>query len=155
MKTKHSILIAIVLIAIIGIIYYILYSFKGPTDVDSNQDITFLRNYQVNEFVPVYMSDEQMASIYFNHLMQKLLYRREEAYQLLDVKFKEKNFPSYEEFDRFLEERTEKITTLTVASSSVKRQGKQKIYYVSDIDDNSYTFFVDAVMMYTVSFEMV
>lgn len=154
MRKKQSIIISLVLIVIIGIIYCILYIFEGPTTVDKDQDITFLRNYQVNEFVPIYMSDEQMVSVYFNQFLQKMIYQKEEAYNLLDDDFKKNKFPSFDDFAQFVRQKESKLSSLELTSSSVQMNGKKKTYYVSDNDNNFYTFVVEAVMVYKVQFEM-
>ena len=58
-----TIVVIALLICSIFIAYYIKSNLLNR---DSNKEYTYLKNYKVNEYIPVYISDEEMAKIYFD-----------------------------------------------------------------------------------------
>lgn len=151
-KNIIYLILGIVLIIGIGIIYMLKSDQSASIVEEENKNTQFLKNYDVNEFMPVYLSKEQIASIYLNDYIQNMLYHREEAYLSLDAGFKKTYFPTFEDYDSYVEDLLAKSMTFSLKSASEKSSNSGKVYTVLDTNGYSYTFEVTAVMVYTVQF---
>ena len=78
-ELKNVIIFAVVLLLFTGIYLIIDVIFNK----ENNEDV-FLKNYKVNEYIPVYVSDEDMAKIYFNDYIHIMYSNIDTAYNLLD-----------------------------------------------------------------------
>ena len=115
---------------------------------NSNQKIPALKNYKVNEYIPTYVTDNDMAKIYLNDYVYKLIENRQDAYNLLDDDYKNLKFPTFESFNEY-------IMTLDLANIEIDKFYKNKIgdyiiFGVYDKDNNFYAFKTHGVMQYSV-----
>lgn len=150
-KNFVYIVLALVLIVFVGIIYVLRQSEDQPIlQDDDSQNMTFLKNYQINEFVPVYVSEEQMANVYLNDYIQLMLYDREEAYEKLNDSFKKVSFQTFEDYNSYVEDLLRESVDFSLKSSSVQSTKNGKVYTILDNSGNSYTFEVTGVMVYNV-----
>ena len=136
--------IAIVSIAIFTIIYLVINYFN-----EKNQDtIDYIKNYEINEFIPTYISDEDMARIYLNDFVHTMFYETKYAYSLLDDEYKNKKFGSYENFENYV------ISLEFSCYNLLKYYKKQKkeytIFGVYDKNNNLFVFKTKGVMQYSV-----
>lgn len=147
-------IIFIALIVFIGIIGLIIYFNKEKmiAYVQESEEISFLKDYQVNQFVPVYVTDEQMVSIYYNDYINKMLYDRQKAYDLLHKNLKKKYFKSYNDYDNYVNEITNSSSNFAIKSFSIEPSRYETLYKVVDENNDIYVFHVIAVMQYSVEF---
>lgn len=152
---KHKIYIIIIIsLIVVGTIILILHlsSNRVITYVEDDEDINFLKNYQVNEFIPVYITEDQMARIYFNDYINKMLYNKSEAYELLADDVKRNTYPTLQDYTEAVRSLEERASGFVFANYSVETKDTNKIYYIQDNNNNSYVFDVTAVMVYSVRF---
>ncbi len=153
---KHKgYIIIISTLVFIGIVCYIISLVtkeKVITYVPDGEETNFLQNYKVNQVIPVYVTEEQIVSIYFNDYINKILYNREEAYALLEKKFKKDQYKTFEEYDQAMNKLQEKASSFSMSNYTVKKGKYITTYRVQDNNDNLYIFNVTAVMVYTVQF---
>ena len=142
------ILIVFVVLAVAYSLTIIKNREKKVTLPDSYQA---LKNYTVNEYIPVYVSDEDMVKIYFNDFLNKLIYTPEDAYYLLDKDYMNEEYPTYSSFySDIVSSRTYNVEISTFYK--VFRDG-YTIFGVYDTDDNFYAFKTKGVMQYSVAFD--
>ena len=121
--------------------------------VEGKKDYVKPKVYGVNEYNIVNMQNADMASIYlkdFYNLMRTDIYS---AYQVLENDFRQKNFPTIEEFQNFANSVFYNENSLNI--ETMKFSGSQDSY-VYDIITKSginYFFTAEGVMVYRVRFE--
>lgn len=104
------------------------------------------KTYGVNEYSPVNISDEQMATIYLNDFKYNLLNDINYAYELLNVEYKNKKFDSINSFINYINGLN--FNNMIVDKYSVSA-GKDFITVYTK-DNNKYIFKVISVMEYEV-----
>ena len=106
----------------------------------------YLKNYKVNEYIPVYISDNEIAKIYLNDFLYLMSYDVERAYELLDDEYKTKKFGSLDGFINF-------VNSLDYESYEIDRYYKSRngsIIGIYDVNNNLYVFKTSGVMQYKV-----
>lgn len=147
MKNKSSIkiIIILVLIGIFTLAYFLIKLFFGE---DKDNEYIFLKNYEVNEYIPTYVSDEDMAEIYLNDYIYNMHSNIEKAYTLLNEEYKNKRFGSFSNYISY-------VNSLNYSSYKLKSYYKKSadgyiIFGVYDINGNFYAFKTKGVMQYSV-----
>lgn len=136
--------IIIILLIFTGIYFLLRYLTKE----DELQYEEFLKNYEVNEYIATYISDEHMARIYLNEFVDMMFYDAEGAYNLLDEDYRLKKFGSFNNFQNY-------INSLSSTSFSLDRYYKKEsdgyiIFGVYDKNNNFFAFKTKGVMQYSV-----
>ena len=72
------------------------------TEDDSLEYEDYLKNYEVNEYIATYVTDEDMAKIYLNDYIQNMYFDIEYAYSLLDEEYRNKKFGSLESYKTYV-----------------------------------------------------
>lgn len=108
----------------------------------------YLKNYKVNEYIPTYVSDEDMAKIYLKDYIHNMFYDIEAAYDSLDTEYKNKKFGSLDNYKKYVYSLN---NTSYVVSSYYKKDKNGYIYFgVYDTFGNTYVFKTKGVMQYSV-----
>lgn len=108
----------------------------------------YLKNYKVNEYIPTYVSDEDMAKIYLKDYIHNMFYDIEAAYDSLDIEYKNKKFGSLDNYKKYVYSLD---NTSYVVSSYYKKDKNGYIYFgVYDTFGNTYVFKTKGVMQYSV-----
>ncbi len=108
----------------------------------------YLKNYKVNEYIPTYVSDEDMAKIYLKDYIHNMFYDIEAAYDSLDTEYKNKKFGSLDNYKKYVYSLN---NTSYVVSSYYKKDKDGYIYFgVYDTFGNTYVFKTKGVMQYSV-----
>lgn len=108
----------------------------------------YLKNYKVNEYIPTYVSDEDMAKIYLKDYIHNMFYDIEAAYDSLDTEYKNKKFGSLDNYKKCVYSLD---NTSYVVSSYYKKDKNGYIYFgVYDTFGNTYVFKTKGVMQYSV-----
>ena len=108
----------------------------------------YLKNYEVNEYIPTYVSDEDMAKIYLNDYTKMMYFNTEEAYELLDVEYKNKRFSTYNEFKNYIYSLP--YTTYNVTKYYKKMKNGYLYFGIYDNNGNIFIFKTKGVMQYSV-----
>ena len=81
-----NIIIFVTIILFFSIIYMVIDKI-----IDNQNDAPiYMKNYEVNEYIPVYVSNEDMAKIYLNDYIHTMYSDINKAYNLLDEEEKAK-----------------------------------------------------------------
>lgn len=151
-KNKFLIIICSLLFIILFVVLY-MDDKKDETYYKEDESIS-LKHYEENEYIPVNISYDQVARIYLQDYVYKLLYKREDAYNLLDSEYREAKFPTFEKFNNYVERLMNRdFLEMTVARYSVNEGAGYRDFDVYDSGDNYYVFREKGVMQYTVYFD--
>ena len=142
--TKQLIILAVVILCFVGLYFLI----KFVTKKDKVEYSEYLKDYEVNEYIPTYVSDEAMAKIYLNDYIHTMYYDVEGAYNLIDPEYRSKKFKTINEYKKYVE--TLNYSTYDVASYFKVDSGGYTIFGVYDRNDNFYAFKTKGVMQYSV-----
>ena len=131
------------------IVYKINTNTKGgnTTRIDSN----YLKNYEINEVIPLYVSEEDIAKKYLSEYVNLLIYHREEAFKLVNSDTLVEKFDSFNDFDKYVDDlMTDSFIRCTVKSYAYDIIDGVKAMHVIDADDNVFIFKEESLMNYTV-----
>ena len=144
---KHYNIITGIIVAllIIGSIAGIFIFYKNT----SSGDFEYLKNYEVNEYMPIYISEEKMAKMYYNEFLYYLNNDLNGAYNLLNSEYKKKKFSSFMTFQVY----TLPFLTSTLDSYSLVEKNDKKIFYLKLSDGNEVIFSTSGVMKYELYFD--
>lgn len=124
-KNKRVVIICILLLIIFLIIY--LFSISDEKlNVSKTEDYQYLKNYSSNEYVPVYVTEEDMVKKYLNEYKNNMLYDVEEAYNSLNKEYRELKFKNIEGYKKYIKD----IMSLSLYSIEVNK------YSVTSINGN-------------------
>lgn len=140
-----TIVVIALLICSIFIAYYIKSNLLNR---DSNKEYTYLKNYKVNEYIPVYISDEEMAKIYLNDYINNMYYNIDKAYNSLDEQYRNKKFGNLQEYKNYVKSLDNK--SYRVSTYYKYDEGGYTIFGVTDQNSNLYIFKTNGVMQYSV-----
>lgn len=144
-KEMKNITIFVIILLVFSGVYILLDRIFNKEKDEYGQ---FLKNYEVNEYIPTYVSDEDMAKIYLNDYVFKMFSDPEEAYGLLDEEYKEKKFGNYDNFKNYIYSLN--YPSFTMDRYFVKTKKENTIYGVYDTNDNLFIFKARGVMQYKV-----
>ena len=138
--------IIIILIAIIVLVY--IYYLLNHIFSNEEESYKYLKNYDVNEYIPTYVSDEDMAKIYLNDYIKNMNYDVEKAYNLLHEEYRNKKFGNPENYKSYVSSLQGKSYKL----STYYKYNKDgyTIFGVTDQNSNLYIFKTIGVMQYSV-----
>lgn len=151
-KNKFLILIAIILV---GITIYLIYFNNRDENYEysSAEDIS-LKHYEENEYIPVNITYDQIARIYLQDYVYKLIYNREDAYNTLDSEYRNAKFPTFADFNSYVDSiMSIKLQEMKVEKYAITDKSNYRDYDVYDASDNLFIFRETGVMQYTVFFD--
>lgn len=140
-----NVIIGIAILIIFVIVYLLLSHFinKVPKEYDD-----YLKNYEVNEYIATYVTDEDMARIYLNDYIHNMYYDIERAYNLLDEEYRNKKFGSLENYKNYVYSLNYETYNL-VKYYKTSRDGAL-VFGVYDNNGNFFAFKANGVMQYKV-----
>ena len=129
---KYGIIIAIIILVFVGA-YFIISKLTEDNSLDYEE---FLKNYEVNEYIASYVSDEDMAKIYLNDYIHNMFYDVEKAYNLLDEEYRTKKFGNLDNFRIY-------VDSLEYSTYVLSRYYKKDIdgYIIFGVYDRTGNFF--------------
>ena len=138
--------IIIVASVVILIIYYIFN--YNPNSGEYNN---YLKNYKVNEYIPVYVNDEEMAKRYFSKYRNIINSDASEAFNLVDEEYRNSKFNNNKK------KKKNYIRSLNINNVKVDRyykttQSEYEVFGVYDSNGNLYKFKTKGVMQFVVEF---
>lgn len=139
-------IVVVVIIALILSGLYILL--KELTKDDSLEYEEYLKDYNVNEYISTYISDEDMAKIYLNDYVHNMYYDLNYSYNLLDEEYRNKRFGSLENYRNY-------VISLNYRTYNVEKYYKKEvdgyiIFGIYDQNGNFFAFKTKGVMQYSV-----
>ena len=107
--------------------------------IDLRTEITEINNTGNNTFEYTTVNSEQMCRIYLNDYKDKELNNPVEAYSMLDDEYKKIRFPTYEDFQEYLNEYGNIIQNSVLTSYYSEIKDDYTEYILVDNYNNSYT----------------
>ena len=148
-NNKKIIFVCITLIIIFLIVYLIFKPGEEKFLFQSND--SYLKDYKINEVVPIYVSEKDIASKYLSEYVNMLLYNKEMAYELLSDKEKAERFKNYDDFLNFIDGLYDlKFEEANVIKYSYRNYDNKKTMYVVDNSNNTFKFIENSLMDYRV-----
>lgn len=148
---KKIIVICLLLVLIIGGISYFINNkerFIGDSTVYSEERI---EKYAANQFIPVYISESDMANKYLNDFKYLMMNDLNSAYNVLNNDYKNSKYGSYE---NFVNDITNKYSVqfykMSVDKFAIVNEYGDKFYYIYDVSGNLYIFKEISIMNYEV-----
>ncbi len=149
---KGSIVLLIfVIVCVLGVIY-IPRLFKGNGEGMSTLKLIEKDYYGVNEYIPVYVDDEQMSKKYLQDYINSLIYDMDGSYKLLDKEYREEKFGNIYNYKYFIDS-LNISTSAEVAKYAVYERFGYKYYDLYDKDGHRFIFKTDGVLQYKVYFD--
>ena len=109
----------------------------------------FLRNYGINEAIPITINEEQMARIYLAEIVQLIINDPEAVYLLLDEEYRRVRFPNYEAFlERIEFMKCERFFRASLEKFEVRNEGNYRIYDIVDVAGNNFIFITTSILNY-------
>lgn len=111
-----------------------------------------LKNYQVNEVIPVYVSDEELAKKYLSNFVSLSIVYPDKAYELLSNESKERyqTIDSFKDFIYSLN-KNKSFSSARVKEYSYTRKNNSLRMYIIDIENNKLVFEQQSIMEYIVT----
>ncbi len=134
------------------VIALIIFSFTRPKkEKFIFNESKMKEKYKINEVVPIYINNEQLAKKYLAEYVNFMLYYPEKAYDLLNDEEKKSRFNSFEEFEFYINQ----IKSIKLEQAEVKRYSytiynKKNTFYIIDNSGNTFRFIENSIMDYSV-----
>ena len=114
---------------------------------DNEANITSNEN---NPFKYEAVSDENMCRRYLEDFKQKELNNPEEAYELLDEEYRKERFPTYTDFQEYVNSLRNRIQYSSLLKYDVEIKENYTEYILVDNYNNSYTIRTNGIWDYTI-----
>lgn len=152
LKNKKTIILCIFLLIISIIIYFVINrDDKVELVYESDNNLTYLKNYDVNEYIPIYVEEADIVIKYLNDFKNSMINDIETSYNLLNKRYREKRFGILDNYEKYINSILSTSTfTMEVDAYKVIRDGNYKYFDVYDVNGNHYIFKEISIMNYEV-----
>ena len=154
-ENKFVLIIGAALISIALIIAFLVTNIKKENDVLKYEESSYyLKDYKINELVPINISEEQMARKYLAEYTKLIINDPEKAYSLVEENYKKLKFQDLNHFKKYFENKFDaSFFNANVEKLSVTSRGSYKEYHIIDSSNNTYIFREHSIMNYEVLFD--
>lgn len=152
LKNKKTIMFCVFML-IISIFIYIVVNRDDKVELfyESDNNLTYLKNYKVNEYIPVYIEEADIVIKYLNDFKNSMINDIETSYNLLNKRYREKRFGILDNYEKYINSILSTSTfTMEVDAYKVIRDGNYKYFDVYDVNGNHYIFKEISIMNYEV-----
>lgn len=149
-KFSKIILVIIIIVAILSLVYIPKIINNKSSDIDKYYEE--IKDYGVNEYIPVMVSDEQMSRKYLNDFKNMLVYDLNGSYELLDYDYRNEKFRSIDEYKNYISSLDLSHMTELDKWATYEVNG-YKYYDLYDKVGNRFIFKTNGVMQYEVLFD--
>lgn len=106
-----------------------------------------------NVFTYQEVNPEEICRIYQRYYTELETTNIEEAYEMLNAEYREKRFPTIDDFKVYVEDNREVIEQATMASYSINRGTNSTIYTIQDSYNNQYILEEESIMNFTIKLD--
>lgn len=153
-ENKKTLLICFSIL-IIGLIISYLIKNNIISFTSREKSETYLKNYEVNEVVPINMDEKQMARKYLADYVKLIYFDPEKAYSLVDEAYREERFGSLKSFNEYFSDLiSDSFFKAEVKNLSVSPKGNYQEFYIIDASGNVFIFEEYSIMQYKVKFDL-
>ena len=96
LKNKKTIFICLLLVCLVLIINHFNNKSKTETYVREYEEI--IESYDANQIIPIYITEEDMASKYLNDFKNLMMSDISLSYEMLNDNYRNKKYESFEEY---------------------------------------------------------
>jgi len=140
LKNKKTIIICLLLLFIVLVFCYFINN-KNFFSKDERQYEERIKKYDANEYIPIYVTESDIANKYLNDFKNLMLSDIEGAFSILNKSYMEKKFGSFEKFrDYIIDEYSVSFYNMNVKEYNVVNLNGYKFYYIRDTRDKLYIF---------------
>lgn len=151
LRNKKIILICIGLLLVVFIIYLFTLNNNDILKEGNTEGYNYLKKYGSNEYVPVYVTEEDMVKKYLNDYKNNMLSDIEEAYNSLNKEYREKRFGSLDKYKEYVNNFiTISTYSMEVDKYSVSKMSGDKVFNIYDKSGNQYIIREKSIMNYEV-----
>ena len=127
---------------------------KAGSEVNISFDYS-IENNNFNSVIKTEFTTDDYAEDIFESTRKIILYSTDRAYNMLEEDFKKENFPTYEDFEKFVNENRRNIYIMTYQDYYLKYIDENTTQYiVYDSKDNFYLkFYVDSLIDFKFTIE--
>lgn len=148
-KNKKIIFLCVILVVFVFIL--LILNKINNTVANSTEDFNYIKKYKSNEYVPLYITEEDMVKKYLNDYKNNMLSDIEEAYYSLNKEYREKKFINIDGYKEYVKKSITLSTySLEVDKYSVISVDGFKAFNVYDKSGNQYIFKEISIMDYEV-----
>ena len=150
---EHKSLIIIITILIAAFILIGVLIFNGNEDQNYKRKYDESKTkYKINEVVPIYVNQEQMAKKYLSEYVNLIVFDEAKAFELLDESFSQKYFSGdFDAFSKYINSlKTKQFVQAKVTGYDIRKIEGKTYYYVKDLDGNQFLFKESEIRNYTV-----
>ena len=139
-------------IIVVSLIVILIIYFVNNYDVNKKDYNNYLKDYKVNEYIPVYVNDEEMAKKYFNKYRNIINKDATLAFNLVDEEYRKNKFNNdIENFKNYI--RSLNINNASVDKYYKTTDSEYEVFGVYDNNGNLYIFKTKGVMQFKVEFK--
>ena len=151
LKNRKTIFVCIILVLLVFLVYILSIVDTSNTDYSRDEGISYLKNYGVNEYIPVYVEEADVVIKYFNNYKNIMIRDVELAYNLLNKEYREEKYGNLENFKKYVNNLI-RVTTYSMEVDVYKTiySNGNKYFDVYDKDGNHYIFKEKSIMDYEV-----
>ena len=147
-KNKKIIFLCGILI-IVFLVGFLLFGNKESENLE--EEYEYLEKYSSNQFIPITITDNEMATKYLNDYKNILMNDLNEAYELLNKEYRTKKFNDYQAFEEYIKDKYSlEFYGTYVKKYKVERYDDDRLFYVYDSNDDLYIFREKSIMNYEV-----
>lgn len=129
LNNKKIIVVCFILILMVYVIYYIISNNLFYNNEETEEPIKYyLKNYEANEFIPVYIEEKDMALKYLLDYKNNMINDINAAYLSLNEDYRNKKFGNLENYTNYVNE----LMSLAVYNMEIDK------YYISKINDHKF-----------------
>jgi len=152
LKNNKKVIIICVVLLLVTILLYLLFTKKEKENIKSNiENYTYLKKYNSNQYVPVYITEEDIAKKYLNEYKNNMLYDIEEAYNSLNKEYREKRFNDIKGYKEYLNNIISLSTySMSIDKYSIDRINGFKVFNIYDESGYQYIIKEISIMNYEV-----
>ena len=128
-------------------------SYNNINEINLETNIQEIQNDGTNAFEAETVTSEQMCRIYLEDFTQLELNNPEEAYNLIDEEYKKERFPTFEDYQKYIEGYKDVIQTGALYQYATDYKDDYTEYILVDNYGTSYTVKETSVMNYTIKLD--
>lgn len=151
LKNNKKIIIFCVVLIVTGLTIFLYSDNKERFQVEEYYQEEVIKKYEANSYIPVYVTENDMANKYLNDFKNLLFSDINEAYDILNNNYKKKKFGNLDSFSNYVADLLSvSVYSMKVDKFSVNRNNGYKFYYIKTSSGETFIFKEISIMNYEV-----
>ena len=148
---KNKIITCIIIIIVALVFCYIINNkeYFNKTPLEYEKEV--IEKYEANTYIPVYVTQSDIANKYLNDYKNLMLKDINKAYNLMNKEYRENKFQEESVFEQYINnKKSVAFYKMTVREFSVFTKNGYKFYYIISSSDDKFIFKEKSIMNYEV-----